>query len=61
MEHLNRLLKDVTIGLGAYISESSIVNASKSLNAIVSPFDEQLEIHWASSHHTKNVSIKIEK
>ena len=61
MEHLNRLLKDVMIGLRANISESSIVNASKSLNAIVSlseSFDEQLGIHRASIHHTKKSSDK---
>ena len=61
MEHLNRLLTDIIIGLGANISESSIVNASKSLNAIVSlseSFDEQLGIHRASIHHTTKSSDK---
>lgn len=61
MEHLNRLLKDVIIGLGANISESSIVSASRSLNALVSlttSFDEQLGIHQESTHHTKRSSDK---
>ena len=61
MEHLNRMLKDVITGLGANISESSIMNASKSLNAIVSlseSFDAQLGIHQASIHHTKKSSDK---
>ena len=34
MEHLNRLLKDMIIGIGANISESAIVQSSKSLNGI---------------------------
>ena len=60
MEHLNHLLKGIIIGLGANISESSIVNAS-TLNAIVSlseSFDEQLGIHRASIHHTTKSSNK---
>lgn len=61
MEHLNRMLKDVITGLGANISESSIMNASKSLNAIAlltETFDDQLGIHHASIHHTKKSSDK---
>ena len=61
MEHLNRMLKDVITGLGANISESSIMNASKSLNAIAlltETFDDQLGIHHVSIHHTKKSSDK---
>ena len=55
------MLKNVITGLGANISESSIMNASKFLNAIVSlseSFDAQLSIHQASIHHTKKSSDK---
>ncbi len=61
LEHLNRLLKDIIIGLGANISESSIVSASRSLNALVElgmSFDEQVGIHQESTHHTKRSSDK---
>ena len=34
MEHLNRLLKDMIVGIGANISESAIVQSSKSLDGI---------------------------
>ena len=34
MEHLDRLLKDMIIGIGANISEQAIVQSSKSLDGI---------------------------
>lgn len=36
MEHLNRLLKDMIIGIGANVSEQAIVQSSKSLDGIKS-------------------------
>ena len=53
------MLKDVVTGLGATISESSIINASKSLNAIVSlreSIDAHLGRHQSSIHHLNKSS-----
>lgn len=61
MEHLNRLLKDMIVGIGANISESAIVQSSKSLDGIKTVchnFDKSAGIHADSIHHTKKSSKK---
>ena len=61
MEHLNRLLKDMIIGIGANISESAIVQSSKSLDGIKTVcenFDKSAGIHADSVHHTIESSKK---
>lgn len=61
MEHLNRLLKDMIIGIGANISESAIVQSSKSLDGIKTVcenFDKSAGIHADSVHHTTKSSKK---
>ena len=56
MEHLNRTLKNMVLGIGTNITESTIVNASRSLNGIVAmcnSFDKQLGIAHDSIHHSR--------
>lgn len=55
MEHLNRTLKDYLLGLGANISESTIIQISRSLRklmAITGHFDSVCGIHKESIYHT---------
>ena len=55
MEHLNRTLKDYLLGLGANVSEATIVQTSKSLRNLMevsSHFDSICSIHRNSIHHT---------
>ena len=61
LEHLNWLLKDKIIGIGANVSEQAIVEASKSLHgvkAVCDNFDKSTGIHADSVHHTKKSSSK---
>ncbi|SMN01873.1 hypothetical protein SPONL_183 [uncultured Candidatus Thioglobus sp.] len=61
MEHLNRTLKDHFHGLGANISENTIVQIAKSLKALIditNNFDHTLKLHPESLHHTTKSSIK---
>ena len=61
MEHLNRTLKDYTKGLGANISEKSIVQTAKSLKnllMITQNFDSTCKLHPESLHHTTKSSKK---
>ena len=55
MEHLNRTLKDYLKGLGANVSEATIVQTSKSLRNLMemtSHFDSICGIHPDSIYHT---------
>ena len=52
LQHLNRLLKYMIIGIGASISESAIVQLSKSLKTVGENFDKSAGIHADSVHHT---------
>ena len=61
MEHLNRLLKDMIIGIGANVSEQAIVQSSKSLDGIKTVcenFDRSAGIHGDSVNHTTKSSKK---
>ena len=61
MEHLNRLLKNMIIGIGANISEQAIIQASKSLDgmkSICENFDKSAGIHADSVHHATKSSKK---
>ena len=63
MEHLNRCLKNYVIGLGANVSEKTIVDCGKSLNGMIgitSNFDCDSSIHRESLHHTTKSSKKDE-
>ena len=56
MEHLNRTLKEYVAGTGANISEKTIVQCGKSLQAIFdtcSTYDRENNIHPESIHHTR--------
>ena len=56
MEHLNHTLKNMLLGIGANITESTIFNASRSLNgnvAMCNSFDKQLGIAHDSIHHSR--------
>ena len=56
MEHLNRQLKDSILGLGANLTEKTIVNSSKSLKGVMdvcSNFDQICLLKPESIHHTK--------
>jgi hypothetical protein len=55
MEHLNRTLKDYLMGLGPNVSETSIVQTSRSLQNLMeisAHFDEICTIHQDSIYHT---------
>lgn len=59
MEHLNRQLKDFTTGIGANLTETTVVNCSKSLQGIAATcenFDATTGIARTSIHHTKKSS-----
>ena len=56
MEHLNRTLKDYLKGLGANVSDSTILQAGKSLRGLMEltkHFDKICDISPDSIHHTK--------
>ena len=55
MEHLNRTLKDHLLGLGANVSESTIIQISRSLRklmAVTAHFDSACGIYKESIYHT---------
>lgn len=55
MEHLNHTLKDYMKGLGANISEATVIQTSKSLRnlmEVTSHFDSICNIHPESIYHT---------
>ena len=55
MEHLNRTLKDCLLGLGANISESTIIQISRSLSklmAVSTHFDSECGVPKESIYHT---------
>ena len=55
MEHLNRTLKDCLLGLGANISESTIIQISRFLSKLMTVsthFDSECGIPKESSYHT---------
>ena len=59
MVHLNRLLKDMIIGIGANVSEQAIVQSSKSLDGIKTVcenFDRSAGTHGDSVDHTTKSS-----
>lgn len=61
MEHLNRTVKDYLLGLGANISEKSIIQTSKSLRSLMdvtTQFDSVTGIHSKSIYHTSKDSSK---
>lgn len=56
MEHLNRVVKDHVVTLGANVAESSIIQCRKSLKGLLetcSNFDAQLQIQSPSTGHTR--------
>ena len=56
MEHLNRTLKDYLLGLGANVSEATIIQTSKALRNLMevsSHFDTICSIHPESIYHTR--------
>ena len=62
MEHLNRTLKDYLKGLGANISDSTILQTGKSLRGLMDMtayFDELCDIASASLHHTKHSAKEL--
>lgn len=69
MEHLNRTLKDYLKGLGANVSEATIIQTSKSLRSLMevtSHFDSICDIHPESIYHTckryeKDLDMVIEE
>ena len=64
MEHLNRTLKDYLKGLGANISDSTVLQTGKSLRGlmdITAYFDELCDIAPSSLHHTKHSASKDEE
>ena len=69
MEHLNRTLKDYLRGLGANISEATVVQTSKSLRnlmEVTSHFDSICGIHPESIYHTsksygKDLDVVLEE
>ena len=64
IEHLNRLLKNMIIGIGANISEQAIIEASKSLDrmkSICENFDQSAGIHADSVHHATKCSKKDQR
>ena len=59
MEHLNRCLKQNITGLGANVTESTVVQSSKSLKGVIdvcSNFDQVCGVTPDSLHHTRNGS-----
>jgi hypothetical protein len=59
MEHLNRHVKDFIIGLGANISEATVVNCSKVLKGVTDTcanFDKSCGLSQASIHHAQRSS-----
>ena len=59
MEHLNRCLKENISGLGANITENTVVQNSKSLKGVLdvcSNFDQVCGVTQASIHHTRKGS-----
>ena len=59
MEHLNRLVKDFMIGLGANVSETTIINCSKSLKGVIEAcdnFDNSCGASTISMYHTQKSS-----
>ena len=64
MEHLNRTLKDCLKGLGANISDATILQTSKSLRGLMeltTYFDTICDIAPDSIHHTKRSALKDEE
>ena len=64
MEHLNRLLKNVIVGIGANICEQAIIQASKSLDGmkvICENFDKSAGIHADLVHHATKSSKKDQR
>ena len=64
MEHLNRALKDCLKGLGANISDATILQTGKSLRRLMhktSYFDKICAIKPDSIHHTQRSSMKDEE
>ena len=62
-EHLNRTLKDSVGEMGANLSESAIVQRSKSLKGVmdvVQTFDVNTNLHAVSTDHTVSSSKKDE-
>ena len=58
-EYINRHVKDFVIGLGANVSEATIVNCSKSLKGVrdtCENFDECCSVSPTSMHHTQKSS-----
>ena len=56
MEHLNRTLKDIIRGMGANVTEATIIQAGKSLQMIMSVmanFDAETNVAHTSDYHTK--------
>ena len=64
MDHLNRTLKDYLLGLGANISESTIIQISRSLRklmAVTTHLDSVCGIHKESIYHTcKDASTDLQ-
>ena len=61
IEHFNRILKDAIIGVGANVTETVIVEASKYINAIHTicvNFDNATNIKPESMHHTRKSSAQ---
>ena len=56
LEFLNRTLKDYLNGIGSNVSESTIVQASKSLKCLLNVCTHFDQICTASIHHTKKSS-----
>ena len=64
MEHLNRTLKDYLKGLGANISDNTILQTGKSLRGLmelITYFDTICDITPDSIHHTKHSPSKDEE
>ena len=67
MEHLNRTLKDYLLGLGANVSEATIIQTTlRNLMEVTSHFDKICGIHNDSMYHTskrdeKDLDILLEE
>ena len=61
MEHLNRTLKDYLAGLGANISDATILQTGKSLHGIMEYFDRICNIAPDSISHTQRSTSKDEE
>jgi len=67
-EHLNRSLKDAITGVGANVTQKSIIQCGKSLNSVMkvlSSFDKENNLHREAANHsapsTEKDKLKIVK